>query len=263
MSRSLFDRRHFKSLNISEVFLRFEEVTGRISTDPNAVFDYLREEDLTTRIIACEAYVGLISINESLVRGSLADFIELLKTELLPDLATRRDSESIGALSRIVFLIGDSAMMLSNPSSLIGLLDSSLLKLIEHPSARVVSAAVCALGKVFRAMPEEFSENHALRLLSLLKSKDTAILSAAASAWGEISSVNPKAGSKAASRIFMLLQNPNSDVRNQAVGYFFSLGRRTPVECAFALPVLREIRASDADKMVRERAWAAVQAISR
>ena len=243
--------------------MKLEEIAGKIASDPLSVFEYLRMEDVGVRITAVDAYIDLLSRDESLVRGSISDFVEILGAELLPGLAVRQDAEGIGALSHIVSRLGDMALALSKPTALLGLIDKPLFEIASHPSARVVSVTIGALGKIFRAMPEEFSIERATRFLSFLSSEDPAIVAASALAWGGIARVGSDRGAMAVSRIFALLEDPSSEVRNQAVGYFFSLAQTMPARCAFALPVLRKVRDSDSDNAVRERAAAAVLAITK
>ncbi|HHS49496.1 MAG TPA: hypothetical protein ENN07_00045 [candidate division Zixibacteria bacterium] len=241
--------------------MRPEEIKKQIYAEPAAVFGFLREEDYETRLVAFDAYIDLLGEDEH-AGGTISDFVEIVALELIPQMAESRDALQLAALSHILASIGGFAVDMANPSPLVGLIEV-ILSLRNHTNIRVATSAIMCLGMIFKAMPEEMSESRARSLLEMLSSASPLILQASAKAWGEICTSAPKKSAIASARMFELLQHEGRDVRLDALGFFLTLARQIPAECSFALPLLREIRDSDPDNEVAERASATIQAISR
>ena len=206
--------------------------------------------------------MDIASNDESQVSSSFADFVEIIAVEIIPNLGDSQEPIDAGALEYILKRIGDLALELSNPSPLINIIDV-LLELSIHKSVRTATGAISAAGKIFQAMPEELSPERLAKMLDVFESKEPPVIASAAEAWGRIANVDYIKGNEASTKIFSLLENRDSEIRNQAIGYFFSLGRRIKSECSFVLPVLRQIRDNDENEQVRERAGAAIQSITK
>ncbi len=224
------------------------------------LFERLRDEDYIVRLKAFDSFIAESAEEEP--GAVLSDFVEIIDMEIIPELSASKTPTHLEALAYIYRRLGEFALALPNPSSLTGLIDR-MIGSIGHSSARVSAMALAGLGMIFQAMPDELFGERSDALRSALAFEDEAALDAAVSAWSRIASVAPKKALFVTGEVFALLRHSDARVRNQALGYFYTLGKKMKSECSFALPALRELRDGDSDMSIRERASAAIQAISQ
>mgnify|MGYP005636973961 CR=1 FL=1 len=231
-----------------------------MSENPDIIFDLLRDKDPGTRVVAFEAFRQIAATDQSRVGSILADVVNVLKIEVLPNLTNETDPECREALTRIAYGIGTLAGKIDNPSTILPLL-GPLIELLNHPYPRVRAAIISGIGSFFRALPDELDDPIINILLRPFRDLESEVRAAAAFAWGSIAHSSPEKAASAISPVFALLSDTNETVRAEAAGFFQSLGKKLQGECTMALPILREMRDNDPNEIVRERASAAVQAI--
>jgi len=241
--------------------MELEIIETAIRADPDQLFRFLRDPSLELRISAFDAFRHMLCNSDPIAIRSIADFVAVLKIELIPNLADEADVDKRGALAHVARGIAVIARAIDKPEAFIPIIPLTV-ELLKHPYPGVKAALMGALGELYRANPDELDDHATNRLLRFFDNSDPEVLAATASAWGNIALGNPDSGLQALSPIYRLLANEHPRVRAEAAGFFRSLASESGEECSIALPQLREMRDSDPDDTVRERAGAAVQAIS-
>jgi len=235
-------------------------IKAAISNNPESVFGFLRDEDVGTRVAAFDAFRQMAISKSANIGGFLADFVEVMRVEVIPNLADESEPEKRAALAKIAYDIGTLANRLNNPATLLPLLQP-LVKLLNHPYPKVRSALISGIGWLLRANPGEITEELINRLLRGFFEDDAEVRAATVFAWGNIAQTNPDEAGEAVGPIYRLLGDEFDIVRAEAAGFFHSFAKHRAADCALALPELRQLRDSDESSTVRERASAAVQAI--
>ena len=77
------------------------EIQRAMSENPDIIFDLLRDKDPGTRVVAFEAFRQIAATDQSRVGSILADVVNVLKIEVLPNLTNETDPECREALTRI------------------------------------------------------------------------------------------------------------------------------------------------------------------
>ena len=239
----------------------YTQLKDLIAGSPDLAIRYIRQSDINVRISAFEAFCLLASNHPARVDNIIADFGEVLRMEVIPVLVAETEPIYLQALAQISYGIGFLVSKMPNPSRLISLLPT-LFDLLSHPYPRVKIGAVSGLGYFIGALPEEFDDSRINLLLRILADDDPEVRASAAFAWGNIALGGSKKATEAIGKIYGLLTDSHEMVRGEACGFFNSLATYYPAECAVALPLLRELRDSDPNIIVKERAAASVQAIT-
>ncbi len=241
--------------------MNIDRISGAIQANPEEIFVYLRDSDVGTRLAAFDAFLRMAKGKNPGVIGILSDFIAVMKIEIIPNLADETDIIKREALVHLAGGIGSLSRNLDNPSSILPLLDI-FIELFNHPYPGVKAALIKAVGEILRRNFSEIDDRISNKLLRSFGDFEPSVKAAALSAWGNIASTAPQSAVMAIGPAYRLLQDENAQVRAEAAGFFVVIAKTAVEECATALPLIDELRSNDPDSGVRERASAAIQAIS-
>jgi len=233
---------------------------GEFDNDMDLLYRLLRDEAIEIRLTAFDAMIRLLAEGDSFAVAMLADFVGIIRVEIIPNLAEESDPEKRGALSHVLESLLFLSKSVSQAENLI-LLTDSCIELFKHPSPRIEAVSIRLFSAIYILNPSELDDTTVNKLLRFLVSHESEVRLAAVSAWCNICDSTPERVSDALSAIYKLLTDSDANVRAEAAGYFYNLAKNGVADCRVALPLLRTIRDTDPNNLVRERASAAVQAI--
>lgn len=228
--------------------------------DYDLLFQGLRDKSLRVRMASFDTFIADILRGDLRAKGTISDFLSVVRVEIIPGLANDYEPESHGALSHVLKGICKICKKAPDRGNFVPFI-KTCLDLTGIPSYNLKAASIRTLGKLYSINPDELDDVSANKLLRFFDSEASEIRSASATAWSDIAVSNPDIAVLAISPAYRLLQDDDSNVRAESAGFFHSLADEDCGECTVALPLLRELKDNDPDVLVRERAGAAVLAI--
>jgi len=228
--------------------------------DYDLLFQDLRDESLRLRMASFDTFIEDILRGDLKAKGTISDFLSVIRVEIIPGLAYDYDPERLGALIHALKALCKLCKKAPDSGNFVPFI-KTCLNLTGMPYYNVKASSIEALGKLYSINPDELDDDSANKLLRFFDSESPEIRSATASAWSDIAVTNPEKAVLAISPAYKLLQDNDSNVRAESAGFFHTLADEDCGECTVALPLLRQLKDNDPNILVRERAGAAVLAI--
>jgi len=228
--------------------------------DYDLLFQKLRDKSLRLRMASFDTFIEDILRGDLKAKGTISDFLSVVRVEIIPGLAYDYDPERLGALIHALKALCKLCNKAPDGGNFIPFI-KTCMELTGMPSYNLKASSIRTLGKLYSINPDELDDVSSNKLLRFFDSESPEILSATASAWSDIAVTNSEKAVLAISPAYRLLQDDDSNVRAESAGFFHTLADEDCGECTVALPLLRELKDNDPDVLVRERAGAAVLAI--
>ena len=239
----------------------YKKIIEELIAEPSRVAFYLSCGDIELTIAGFDAFISAAKSNKRIFEEHSKIVISILCFETVPNLMSDNSPICREALCKIIEGIRELVFIFNDKDIFVPVFPQ-LEVLILSPSPSVKASAMRCLGSLIRAHPTKSSEKVIEKLSDELKSPESRVRVAALNAWGEIVESSPLSARKVTGKIQELLTDPTPMVRAEAAGYFKIIAEKKCPECASALPILRFLRDKDPDELVRERASAAIQAIT-